>query len=79
MQAYGLPTGSNMIVFDGAPINETYEGWDMPRTPDLDTLLMAMARGMECPMEATVCLTEHLMERHTEAMEFSRAIFLWEC
>ena len=38
MQAYGLPTGSNMIVLDGAPINETYEGWDMPRTPDLDTL-----------------------------------------
>src|ERR1051326_7463342 len=38
MQAYGLPAGSNMIVFDGAPINETYEGWDMPRTPDLDTL-----------------------------------------
>jgi hypothetical protein len=38
MQAYGLPTGSNMIVHDGAPINETYEGWDMPRTPDLDTL-----------------------------------------
>jgi len=38
LQAYGLPTGSNMIVFDGAPINETYEGWDIPRTPDLDTL-----------------------------------------
>ena len=38
MQAYGLPSGSNMIVFDGTPINETYEGWDMPRTPDLDTL-----------------------------------------
>jgi hypothetical protein len=37
LQAYGLPTGSNMIVFDGAPINETYEGWDIPRTPDLDT------------------------------------------
>ena len=38
MQAYGMQAGTNMIMLDGAPINETYEGWDMPRTPDLDTL-----------------------------------------
>jgi hypothetical protein len=38
MQAYGMQNGANMIMLDGAPINETYEGWDMPRTPDLDTL-----------------------------------------
>jgi hypothetical protein len=38
MQAYGMQNGANMISLDGAPINETYEGWDMPRTPDLDTL-----------------------------------------
>ena len=38
MQAYGMQAGTNTIMLDGAPINETYEGWDMPRTPDLDTL-----------------------------------------
>jgi hypothetical protein len=38
VQGYGLLTGTNMIVFDGAPMNEVYEGWDVARTPGLDAL-----------------------------------------
>jgi hypothetical protein len=38
MHGYGLLNGSNQLVFDGTPIYEDWEGWDMPRQPDLDTI-----------------------------------------
>lgn len=38
VQAYGLRPGTTTLTFDGAPQNEVWEGWDVARTPDLDTI-----------------------------------------
>lgn len=38
VRAYGLPSGSTTLTFDGAAQNEVWEGWDVARTPDLDTI-----------------------------------------
>src|SRR5580765_2591853 len=37
-QAYGMRTNTSTSIFDGAPINEVWEGWDFGRTPGLDAL-----------------------------------------
>lgn len=38
VQAYGLRPGTTTLTFDGAAQNEVWEGWDVARTPDLDTI-----------------------------------------
>jgi hypothetical protein len=38
VRSYGLPSGSTTLTFDGAAQNEVWEGWDVARTPDLDTI-----------------------------------------
>jgi hypothetical protein len=38
VRGYGLPSGSTTLTFDGAAQNEVWEGWDVARTPDLDTI-----------------------------------------
>ena len=37
-QAYGMRTNTSTTMFDGAPINEVWEGWDFGRVPGLDAL-----------------------------------------
>ena len=37
-QAYGMRTNTSTTLFDGAPINEVWEGWDFGRPPGLDAL-----------------------------------------
>jgi len=37
-QAYGMRTNTSSTIFDGAPINEVWEGWDFGRVPGLDSL-----------------------------------------
>ena len=37
-QAYGMRTNTSTTIFDGAPINEVWEGWDFGRVPGLDAL-----------------------------------------
>src|SRR5207244_10387236 len=37
-QAYGMRTNTSVTLFDGAPINEVWEGWDFGRVPGLDAL-----------------------------------------
>src|SRR5215468_3181525 len=38
VQAYGMRTNSSTTLFDGAPVNEVWEGWDFGRVPGLDAL-----------------------------------------
>src|SRR5262245_2147789 len=38
VRGYGLQSGSTTLTFDGAAQNEVWEGWDIARTPDLDTI-----------------------------------------
>src|SRR5262245_47911236 len=38
VQAYGMRTNTSTTVFDGAPVNEVWEGWDFGRVPGLDAL-----------------------------------------
>jgi hypothetical protein len=38
IQAYGLRPGSHTLQFDGASMNEVWEGWDVGRTPGLDAI-----------------------------------------
>jgi len=38
VQAYGYRANSTVTVFDGAPRNETFEGWDFLRPPSMDTI-----------------------------------------
>ena len=38
IQAYGMRTNTSTTVFDGAPVNEVWEGWDFGRVPGLDAL-----------------------------------------
>jgi len=38
VQAYGMRTNTSMTIFDGAPVNEVWEGWDFGRVPGLDAL-----------------------------------------
>ena len=38
MQGNGLRTGTNVLLVDGAPQNEVWEGWDVARQPSLDAL-----------------------------------------
>ena len=38
VRGYGLQSGSTTLTFDGAAQNEVWEGWDVARTPDLDTI-----------------------------------------
>ena len=38
VQAYGMRTNTSMTLFDGAPVNEVWEGWDFGRVPGLDAL-----------------------------------------
>ncbi len=38
VQAFGLRPGTTTLTFDGAAQNEVWEGWDVARTPDLDTI-----------------------------------------
>jgi len=38
VQGYGLRPGTTALTFDGASQNEVWEGWDVARTPDLDTI-----------------------------------------
>jgi hypothetical protein len=38
VQGYGLRPGTTTLTFDGASQNEVWEGWDVARTPDLDTI-----------------------------------------
>jgi len=37
-QAYGMRTNTSTTVFDGAPMNEIWEGWDFGRPPGLDSI-----------------------------------------
>ncbi len=37
-QAYGMRTNTSTTVFDGAPMNEIWEGWDFGRPPGLDAI-----------------------------------------
>ncbi|MGH9662052.1 MAG: carboxypeptidase regulatory-like domain-containing protein, partial [Bryobacteraceae bacterium] len=37
-QAYGMRTNTSATLFDGAPINEIWEGWDFGRPPGLDAI-----------------------------------------
>src|SRR5438067_11469597 len=37
-QAYGMRTNTSVTLFDGAPVNEVWEGWDFGRGPGLDAL-----------------------------------------
>jgi hypothetical protein len=37
-QAYGMRTNTSVTLFDGAPVNEVWEGWDFGRVPGLDAL-----------------------------------------
>ena len=37
-QAYGMRTNTSTTLFDGAPVNEVWEGWDFGRVPGLDAL-----------------------------------------
>jgi hypothetical protein len=38
LQGNGLRTGTNILLVDGAPQNEVWEGWDVARQPSLDAL-----------------------------------------
>jgi hypothetical protein len=38
VRGYGMQSGSTTLTFDGAAQNEVWEGWDVARTPDLDTI-----------------------------------------
>src|SRR5204863_2139651 len=38
VQAYGMRPNTSTTVFDGAPVNEVWEGWDFGRVPGLDAL-----------------------------------------
>src|SRR6267378_1806701 len=38
VQAYGMRTNTNTTLFDGAPVNEVWEGWDFGRPPGLDSI-----------------------------------------
>ena len=38
VQGFGLRPGTTALTFDGAAQNEVWEGWDVARTPDLDTI-----------------------------------------
>jgi hypothetical protein len=38
IQGNGLRTGTNILLVDGAPQNEVWEGWDVARQPSLDAL-----------------------------------------
>jgi hypothetical protein len=38
VQGNGLRTGTNILLVDGAPQNEVWEGWDVARQPSLDAL-----------------------------------------
>jgi len=38
VQAYGYRTNTSTTLFDGAPRNETYEGWDFLRPPGMDSI-----------------------------------------
>lgn len=37
-QAYGMRTNTSTTLFDGAPVNEIWEGWDFGRPPGLDSI-----------------------------------------
>lgn len=37
-QAYGMRTNTSVTLFDGTPVNESYEGWDFARPPGLDSI-----------------------------------------
>jgi hypothetical protein len=37
-QAYGMRNNTSVTLFDGTPVNETYEGWDFSRPPGLDSI-----------------------------------------
>src|SRR5437764_1172628 len=37
-QFYGMRTNTSNTMFDGAPVNEVWEGWDFGRVPGLDAL-----------------------------------------
>lgn len=38
IQAYGLRPGTHTLLFDGSQMNEIWEGWDVGRTPGLDSI-----------------------------------------
>src|SRR5258708_3111105 len=38
VQAYGMRTNPSTPLFDGAPVNEVWEGWDFGRPPGLDSI-----------------------------------------
>ena len=38
IQAYGLRPGTHTLLFDGSSMNEIWEGWDVGRTPGLDSI-----------------------------------------
>src|ERR1051325_8547174 len=38
VQAYGMRTNTSTTLFDGAPVNEVWEGWDFGRPPGLDAV-----------------------------------------
>jgi hypothetical protein len=38
VQAYGMRTNTSTTLFDGAPVNEIWEGWDFGRPPGLDAI-----------------------------------------
>jgi hypothetical protein len=38
VQGNGMRTGTNILLVDGAPQNEVWEGWDVARQPSLDAL-----------------------------------------
>jgi len=38
VRAYGAPVNTHALMFDGAPTNEVWEGWDFGRVPGLDAI-----------------------------------------
>ncbi len=38
IQSYGMRTNTSTTLFDGAPVNEIWEGWDFGRPPGLDAV-----------------------------------------
>jgi hypothetical protein len=38
IQSYGMRTNTSTTLFDGAPVNEIWEGWDFGRPPGLDAI-----------------------------------------
>ena len=65
-QAYGMRTNTSVTLFDGAPVNETYEGWDFSRPPGLDSISEVQRGGQQLLGEIHAPHDDHSVqqERH---------------